>query len=293
MMNRRDVLNLAVAAGAATALLPSESRGKEVAEDTSGLRIVDTNVSLFHWPFRRLPLDETEALVTKYRSLGIAQAWAGSFEGILHRDIANVNRRLSDACLNWPELIPIGSVNPELPGWEEDLRQCCGKLSMPGVRLHPNYHGYTLDDPRFAQLLNLATKAGCFVQIAATMEDTRTQHPNLVMQDVDLAPLPDVVKRVPGARVQILNYRPRGPVFERLAKATDVMFDTARVDATDGIPKLVRTLPAGRVLFGTHAPFLIPEAALIRVHESGELDDKALRAVYADNADSAFWKNGL
>lgn len=292
-MNRRDVLNLAVAAGAATAFYPAESRAERDEEESPGLRIVDTNVSLFRWPFRRLPLDETEVLVEKYRSLGIAQAWAGSFEGVLHRDIASVNRRLSEACLNCPELIPIGSVNPELPGWEEDLRQCCGKLSMPGIRLHPNYHGYTLDDPRFAQLLNLATKAGRFVQIAATMEDTRTQHPNLVMQDVDLAPLADVVKRVSGALVQILNYRPRGPIFERLAKTTDVMFDTARVDSTDGIPKLVRSLPAGRVLFGTHAPFLIPEAALIRVHESGELDDKALRAVYAGNADSAFWKNGL
>lgn len=292
MMNRRDVLSLAVAAGASAAICPLSASADEDNSATR-LRIVDTNVSLFHWPFRRLPLDETEKLVKKYRSLGIAQAWAASFEGVLHRDIASVNRHLSEACLNFPELVPIGSVNPELPGWEEDLRRCCGKLSMPGVRLHPNYHGYTLDDPRFAKLLSLATKAGRFVQIAATMEDTRTQHPNLVMQDVDLAPLADVVKRVPGARVQILNYRPRGPIFERLAKTTEVMFDTARVDATDGIPKLVRSLPAGRVLFGTHAPFLIPEAALIRVHESGELDDKALQAVYAGNADSAFWKNGL
>ena len=164
---------------------------------------------------------------------------------------------------------------------------------MPGVRLHPNYHGYTLDDPRFLKLLNLATEAGCFVQIAVSMEDSRTQHPQLVVQDVDLAPLADVLERVPGSRVQFLNFKPHGPIFERLAKTTDVMFDTARVDGTDGIPKLVRSLPAGRVLFGTHAPFLIPEAALIRVHESGQLDDKALRAVYAGNADSAFWKNGL
>ena len=293
MITRRDVLNLAVSAGAAAALLPAVSRAANQAGESPSFRIVDTNVSLFHWPFRRLPLDNTESLVKKYRSLGIGQVWAGSFEGVLHRDIAGVNRRLAEACLNWPELIPIGSVNPELPGWEEDLRQCCGNFSMPGIRLHPNYHGYTLDDSRFAQLLNLATKAGCFVQIAVSMGDTRTQHPNLVVEDVDLAPLPDLMQRVPRARVQILNDKPRGPVFERLAETTDVLFDTARVDGTDGIPKLVRSLPAGRVLFGTHAPSLIPEAALIRIHESGELDEPALRAVYAGNADSAFWKNGL
>jgi len=292
MMNRRDVLNLAVAAGASAAICRSSAAADEDSS-AANLRIVDTNVSLFHWPFRRLPLDEVELLVAKYRTLGINQAWAGTFEGVLHRDVASANQRLTDACVKYAELVPIGSVNPELPGWKEDLRGCHQKHSMPGIRLHPNYHGYTLDDPRFTQLLELATKAGLFVQIAATLEDTRTQHPQLQVPDVDLAPLADVVKRVLGARVQLLNFRPRGAAFEQLAKTTDVMFDTARVDGTDGIPKLVEALPNDRVLFGTHAPFLIPEAALIRVYESGRLDDSALQTVYASNADSMFWKNGI
>ena len=291
MMNRRDVLNLAVAAGASAAICRSSKADED--DPAADLRIVDTNASLFHWPFRRLPLDDVELLVSKYRSLGINQAWAGTFEGVMHRDVASANQRLTDACVKYPELVPIGSVNPELPGWEEDLRRCHQKQSMSGIRLHPNYHGYSLDDPRFAKLLSLATKAGLFVQIAATLEDTRTQHPQLQVSDVDLAPLADVVKRVPGARVQLLNFRPRGAAFEQLVKTTDVMFDTARVDGTDGIPKLVEALPRGRLLFGTHAPFLIPEAALIRVHESGRLDDSALQAVYASNADTMYWKNGV
>ncbi|NQV23880.1 MAG: amidohydrolase family protein [Rhodopirellula sp.] len=292
MMNRREVLSFAVSAGAATALHGSATSAVE-ADGSPSLRIVDTNVSLFQWPFRRLPLDNVDLLVKKYRSLGIKQAWAGTFEGVLHRDVASANQRLTDACLKYAELIPIGSINPELPGWEEDLSRCREQHNMPGIRLHPNYHGYTLDDPRFLQLLKLAKAVGLFVQIAASIEDTRTQHPKLQMPDVDLAPLAEVVRHVPGVRVQILNYRPRGLVFDQLAKATNVFFDTARVNGTDGIPKLVKSLPAGRVLFGSHAPFLIPEAALIRVHESGQLDDSALRAVYANNADTAFWKNGL
>jgi predicted TIM-barrel fold metal-dependent hydrolase len=258
------------------------------ASESPPFRIIDTNVSLFQWPFRRLPLDETDALVTKLRSLGIAQAWAGSFEGILHHDLAAVNRRLAEACKSRAELVPIGSVNPTLPDWEEDLRRCIDEQQMPGIRLHPNYHGYALDDPRFAKLLELATTAGRFVQLAAAMEDTRTQHPLVRVEDVDLAPLTAVIPQIAGARVQILNYRPTSPLLETLAKTPGLYFDTARVEATDGVPNLIKRVPPQRVLFGTHAPFLVPEAALIRVHESGRLDEAALRAVLANNAERVY-----
>lgn len=284
MLNRRDVLNLAVSAGSVSAFLPATAWS--IDEDSAlQFRIVDTNLSLFHWPFRRLPLDDADALVKKLRALGIAQGWAGSFEGLLHRDIAAVNQRLVEVCRDWPELVPIGSINPTLPGWERDLGQCIAKHRMSGIRLHPNYHGYALDDPRFALLLECATAAGRFVQIAAAMEDVRTQPASLRVLDVDLAPLVKVMAGVPKSRVQILNARLRSPLLDELAAVPGVYFDTARVDSTDGVPSLLKCVPAGRVLFGTHAPFLIPEASLIRVHESGLLDEAALRAVLSENAE--------
>lgn len=292
MMNRRDVLTLAVSAGAATAILPGAARAADDDGEPSSFRIVDTNVSLFRWPFRRLPLDDVDTLVKKLRSLGIDQAWAGSFEGVLQRDIASVNQRLADACRRHPELIPIGSINPELPGWEDDLRRCVDDHNMPGIRLHPNYHGYALDDSRFARLLKLATDAGRFVQLAAAIEDTRTQHLQLQVPDVDLAPLAGIVRGVANARVQILNYRPRPTALGQLAATPGVFFDTARVESTDGVPNLMKNVPAGRVMFGSHAPFLIPEAALIRVHESGVLDAKSLQAVLSQNADHVIGKSG-
>ncbi len=283
MINRRELLNLAATAGVASLL--ASQRAETAEENPPEFRIIDTNVSLFRWPFRRLPLDETAKLVKKLRSLGINTAWAGSFEGVLHRDVAGVNQRLAAECKQYPELVPIGSVNPALPDWKDDLRRCAQMHHMPGVRLHPNYHGYTLDDPRFAELLDLAAKAGCFVQIAAVMEDTRTQYPLLQVPDVDLSPLPGVMSRIQGAKVQILNDRPRSPLLFRLAKIPGLYFDTARVEGTDGIPSLVKSVPPGRVLFGTHAPFLIPDAALIRVHESSVLDEAGLKAVFSKNAE--------
>jgi len=281
-INRRDVLHIAAASGAAS-LVASQVDAASDGKDRP-LDIVDTNVSLFHWPFRRLPLDVTEKLVKKLRSLGVTQAWAGSFEAILHRDMATVNQRLVRECRQSPELVPIGSVNPLLPDWENDLQRCFREHDMPAVRLHPNYHGYPLTDPRFARLLQIATAAGRFVQVATLMEDTRTQNPLVRVADVDLGPLVDQVKRIRGARVQVLNWRPRSPLLEKLATVPGIYFDVARVDSTDGVPQLVSKVPAGQVLFGSHAPFLVPEAALIRTHESGQLDLESLQQLLASNA---------
>jgi len=273
-LDRRELLG-GVVAGAAVGLTTATAR--ETASDKlPPWRAIDTNVSLFHWPFRRLPLDETGLLVQKLKSHAMEQAWAGSFEGLLHLDLAGVNSRLASACREQGDglLIPFGSVNPTVPDWEEDLRRCHEEHKMPGIRLHPNYHGYSLDDPRFERLMRLAAKREIVVQLATTMEDGRTQHRMLQVADVDLAPLPDLVKRVPGTRLVVLNHKGTGPEFRQLLKIPGVYFDMSRVNATDGVARVIRTLPTGRIVFGTHAPFLIYESAMIKVDESNLTEDE-------------------
>jgi predicted TIM-barrel fold metal-dependent hydrolase len=295
MLDRRELLSSALAGAAAAGL-----RGRMVAASTDAPsrqrppRVIDTNVSLFQWPFRRLPLDETNKLVRKLYSHAIAQAWTGSFEGLLHRDIAGVNTRLADACREQGTglLIPFGSVNPALPDWEEDLRRCHEEHHMPGIRLHPNYHEYELDDPRFETLLQSAAERGLIVQLAAAMEDRRTQHRLLQAPDVDLTPLPEILGRVPQAKVQVLNHKAAGPEFQRLLRLPNVSFDIARVTATDGVARVLRTAPAGRVLFGTHAPFLIYEAAMIKIDESNLTQDETI-AVLNQNAEQLMSPAGI
>jgi len=289
-MNRRTVLQAALAAGTAPTWPIVGAEGANAAEgqdrngDGSFPGILDSNVSLFRWPFRRLPLDETEALVTKLRSLGVTAALAGSFEGPFHRDLAAANARLAEACAAHPELIPAGSIDPSLPAWERDLDRYATGHGMPAVRLFPGHHGYGLDNPRFTALLEGAAANGLLVQLAVTLEDPRTQPELAVVPELDLAPLPAAMEGAPGARVQLLNLRPRGALPETLAEMPRLHFDTARADGTDGVASLMEQVGRDRVLFGTHAPFLVPEAALVRVHESA-LDPDPLRAVLRGNAD--------
>jgi predicted TIM-barrel fold metal-dependent hydrolase len=248
--------------------------------------IVDVNVSLSRWPFRRLRGDEPSELVDYLRSHGVEQAWAGSFDGLLHKDIAGVNLRLAADCRRFGDgmLVPFGSVNPKLPDWEEDLRRCAEEHRMPGIRLHPNYHGYTLDDPVFKRLLQLAAGHRLAVQVALKVEDERVQHPLLRVPPVDATALGGLAATVPRLRLMILNGPgplPRAAV-EAAAQA-GIGFDFAMQEGITGVEKLIDQVGVDRVFFGSHFPFFTWESAQLKVVESG-LKAPTERAVLSGNA---------
>jgi predicted TIM-barrel fold metal-dependent hydrolase len=249
--------------------------------------IVDVNVNLSRWPFRRLPCDELPKLVEKLRACGVTQAWAGSFDGVFHKDVGGLNARLMRQCGRCrPGLLrPFGSVNPTLPDWREDLRRCHEDYRMPGIRLHPNYHGYRLDDPAFAELLTLAERRELIVQLAVRMEDLRTQHPLMRVPDVDTGPLPGLLAAHPRLRLVLLGAMRtlRGDAIAKLIGAGHVYFEISMLEGVGGISKLLGRVSVDRILFGSHVPFFILDSAALKLRES-ELLPAQIDAITHKNA---------
>ena len=289
-MQRRAFLSSAAVGAFATAATPQMSAA--TAGGPAGAPFVDTNVTLGHWVVRHASLASPAALVGKLRQHGVTAAWTGSFEGVLQSDIAGANARLADACARegGGVLLPFGTLNPTLPDWEDDLRRCADVHRMRGVRLFPSYHGYTLDDPRFKRLLDLAGARRLLVQIAINLEDERSQNPALTAPPVAAAPLVDALAAAPGARVMLLNatsriLAPNNPLLQRLA-AAGVILEIATLEGAAGIETLLRARPDLRLTCGSHTQYFYFEAALLKLQES-ELTAEQLTAVRHATATAA------
>ena len=248
--------------------------------------MIDVNVNLSRWPFRRLPCDETPRLVEKLRASGVTEAWAGSFDGLLHQDVAGVNARLAIECQSSGGLLkPVGTVHPLLPDWEDDVRRCAEQHGMHAIRLNPNYHGYRLDDPVCDRLLDLAEERKLVVQIALKMEDVRTHHPLMKVPTVDVAPLEALVRRHPQTRLVILNGSGTvsAAAAANLTTLGQVYFDISHAEQVGALEQLVKVVPYERLLFGSHFPFFSLESALLKFRES-ELGGAVTSAIQSGNA---------
>ena len=256
--------------------------------------LIDVNTYLGRWPLRHLPGEDTADLVSRLRRHGVVQAWVGSVDALLHRDMAAVNARLADECRRHEDglLVPFGSVNPKLPDWQDDLRCCVEEHHMAGIRLHPNYHGYTLEDPDFARLLHLAAERGLIVQLALIMEDERTMHPLLRVEPTSVTGLLGHLKQTPGLRLVLLNSQRvlSGRALAALIAAGEVYVEIAMLEGVGGVAGLLAQVPLNRVLFGSYTPVFYFESALLKLQES-PLGVEQLGAIRCENARRLLAKN--
>jgi len=274
-INRRILLKTVVVAGGYGLARPLNVTGATADSHP----IVDTHVYLGEWPHAYLADCEPAALVALLRRHGVSQAWAGSFEGLFHKDVAGVNERLAEACetAGAKFLDPFGTINPTLPDWEDDVRRCDEKHRMPGIRLHPNYHGYTLDDSRFVRLLQLATERSLLVQLVSWLDDMPHAWLTPKAPHVDFSNLAAALSKSPGARVVIAGAA--GIVDDKLLtglpKTSEVYFDLGGRRTKNASPSRKNRTAITNPVFGSAAPLQFIKDAFCDLESSGQ----ALRSI--------------
>src|SRR4030095_6558246 len=233
---KKSLLSAAAVSFAVRHPLAAQSAGRNVAVRTSSKApgIIDTNVNLFDWPFRALKYRDTKALVAKLKKHRIIEAWAGSFEALLSKDMSGVNARLAAECRkHGPDfLIPFGSVNLAWPDWEEDVRRCHEVHKMPGLRIYPGYQPFDLDHPGMESLVRMTSERRLILQVVFGMEDPRVYHPIINVGPVSFGPLLRAVQSTPNAKVQLLHFAEpsRGDALSQFMTKPNTFIDILRLD---------------------------------------------------------------
>lgn len=305
-IDRRSFLKTSVLTAAALSLTTEQQAARAATTPSKATGIVDTNVNLFSWAFRKLKYSDTKALVKKLRKHNIVEAWAGNFEALFHKDMDGVNARLAEECRQNGEgvLIPFGSANLAWPDWEEDVRRCHEVYKMPGIRIYPGYQPFDLSHPGMESLVKMTSERGLILQVVFGMEDPRVHHPIIRVGSVSVGPLLKVLKGMPKAKVQLLHFSGsvRGEDLHQLMTQTSAVMDFSRFEGNGSVGRMIGAAPGmtasglasspnanaaratvDRILFGSHAPYFPIETAILKLIES-PLDAQQLQAIMQGNA---------
>lgn len=240
--------------------------------------IFDVNAWLGVWPFRSLRDNTPDSLTARLDRSGIAVAAVSQIEAIFHRNAQPANERLAEAVRRYSgRLVPMATINPTYPAWEDDLQECHERLAMKGVRLFPQYHYYEIDGPEGRRVAEACAERGLVLSVPFRMEDIRERHWLDPGKTVDLARIANLVAAVPKATVIIPNGR--GFVISPLWGREELRERPWYVDLslTEIHYVLHRDLARKReladfieqggskhLLFGTHLPFSYAGPALVK-----------------------------
>src|SRR6266487_1358990 len=301
-IDRRNFLKNSLLGAAAVSLpghqaLAAQTSGRNAtgARSARAPGIIDTNVNLFSWPFRALKYRDPRALVAKLKKHRVVEAWAGSFEALLSKDMNGVNARLAAECREHGPgfLIPFGSVNLAWPDWQEDVRRCHEVHKMPGIRIYPGYQPFDLDHPGLESLLKMISERGLVLQVVFGMEDPRVHHPIINVGPVTFGPLLKAVNGTPNAKVELLHFSGlrQGEDLSKFMAKPNTAMDISQLEGNGAVGRMIGSVsglssarvPVDRIVFGSHAPYFPVETAILKLIES-PLDAQQLQAIMQGNA---------
>lgn len=158
-------------------------------------------------------------------------------------------------------IISFGTIHPETQGWQDELKGLVG-AGIKGIKFHPNYQDFMVDDPKLFPLYEAIFTAGLMVLFHSGVDlwypDTNQCHPRQLKKVLTLFPGATIIAAHMG------GFRCWEAVEENLL-GTDLYFDTAYSLGELGVErmeKLIRAQGVEKILFGTDSPWSSPQAEI-------------------------------
>lgn len=260
--------------------------------------LVDINAYVGHWPFKQLKYNTCDALLNRMDRFGVDKSVVTNLNGIFYKNTQSANLELHQQIQNQKtateRLIPFAIINPNYPGWENDLAKCMD-MGMRGIKLYPQYHDYQLTDPSCIALVRLARDHDLIVGLTIRMVDSRERS----WMDIDhvagsdkpewaLKDFIPIIREVPDAKYFILNLANSLNLSEEdsaLIEKSNVLFDSSgRMVLNMG--EALNRFGKEKFAFGTHSPILDYLTGLLRIESlrPEEADEKTKALLRSGNA---------
>ena len=258
--------------------------------------ILDLNVFLGRWPFAPLKYETAGDILGLMDRAGIDRAVVTSLNSVFYYDAEIGNREVGEACKRHSDrLVPFATINPNLPRWKEHLDECVERYGVKGIKLHPDYHKYSLvSGPRalddIPSLLEQAARLDFPVYLQTSLFDLRHHPGYCLVLEAPMADIGQAIERYSknsfivgggrwfGSRVRELlkQLGPDGP--RNFAIATDGVGGT-----WEGVKALVDQIGSARILFSSRTPILYSEASKEMVEQS-EITSQDKANILGENA---------
>lgn len=183
---------------------------------------------------------------------------------------------------NTPPCIPFGALFPGAPDAEEQIQRLV-QGGIRGVKLHPEYQDFFVDDPSLAPFYEVLEKSGLIVVFHAGWDPGPFTRDHATPQA-----LRTVADSYPGLRIiaaHLGGYLMADEVVRHLAGG-NLWYDTsAQIEQLNGseLARMVRVLGVERVLFGSDTPWFDQSRSLALLRDS-DLDEKEIECI--------LWRNG-
>lgn len=244
------------------------------------------DLAAFVGHYERRPVGvEAEFLAGQLKGWGVARVFASRIDVLRMENCHAAKSPQKAQVYQGTEVIPVPVIDPSLPGWQEYAESFYAAQGrrLKLLRLHPNYHGYSLTDRKLTgPLVEWAHFHGCVIQVVVNVDDVRRQHPLGQVPDVPAADVVNLCKVYPHQQFLLSGafFTPLQAIAKN--RPANLWADTARIETGDGLPLLVQAGWLERLVFASHAPILIPYSAVARI--LADLNDADSERIFTSNS---------
>lgn len=227
--------------------------------------MIDTNTLIGPYPFRHVPHPDAGVLVRVLEREGLDGAWVGHLPSAFYRDPAPGNTELLRAVEpHRDRLQPVPTIRPDWPAWERALRDAHAQ-GAPAVRAYPPQWGMGPHDSSMRALALAAGELGMALVLTVRFEDLRQRHAMDVAGDLSAAAVRALARA--GERVRIVVTAAGREMLEEVhwgltpEEQSRVFWDISWLwgPPEDHLAKLIRTVGAERLVFGTQWPLRLTQ----------------------------------